>query len=325
MSTVAYPGVFLSGPHCATALAPRPRPKELTKAFVTRTFNDAVQNHFVGETVTAVTQRALPFAAQAITSSLWPVGGRLNSITTDAGLSDFTVTANCTVPTIGTGTVYEYSAGEPLGFGSGEFTINMTVNTATGASDLGVWAVDGNGAIAWDHQPDFLTNQIKAVLKGNLLIRTNTRSRIGGIKSTPQEMKARQTLRDIITEKDWRRYITNGFVMVKGPSGRYYQIFANRSHTVVWEKNKKIHELCIVTDNDCPPTDHVITIKTMVELDEQSVWDEANLRAVGYRDFSSDFPPRQGPMVSLLQRVKELNLANKSYDAAEISIWTLAV
>jgi len=293
MSTVAYPGVFLSGPHCATALAPRPRPKELTKAFVTRTFNDAVQNHFVGETVTAVTQRALPFAAQAITSSLWPVGGRLNSITTDAGC--------------------------------GEFTINMTVNTATGASDLGVWAVDGNGAIAWDHQPDFLTNQIKAVLKGNLLIRTNTRSRIGGIKSTPQEMKARQTLRDIITEKDWRRYITNGFVMVKGPSGRYYQIFANRSHTVVWEKNKKIHELCIVTDNDCPPTDHVITIKTMVELDEQSVWDEANLRAVGYRDFSSDFPPRQGPMVSLLQRVKELNLANKSYDAAEISIWTLAV
>ena len=41
------------------------------------------------------------------------------------------------------------------------------------------------------------------------------------------EVKARETLRDMLTESEWRKYVTNGFVMVKGQS-LWYQVFARQ-------------------------------------------------------------------------------------------------
>lgn len=137
---------------------------------------------------------------------------------------------------------------------------------------------------------------VKQAVRSNLLIRTNSRSKIGNIELTPQELKARQTLRDIISEKEWRRYITNGFIMAKGQSGKFYQIFIDRSHTIVWESNEKIKELCIVAADGCPPTDHVITIKTLVELDEKSVWDGANLH-----ELRKEYTPPTNSKVNLIE------------------------
>jgi hypothetical protein len=94
---------------------------------------------------------------------------------------------------------------------------------------------------------------------------------------TPQEQKARDSLRDILSENDWRRYVTNGFVMVRGPSGKFYQVFANRSHTQVFEKGKNVASLCIHSDASCPPTDHVINMKLLIEMDEALVWHGANI------------------------------------------------
>ena len=95
--------------------------------------------------------------------------------------------------------------------------------------------------------------------------------------NSPQELKARQALRDLITEKEWRRYAIYGFIMVQGASGWWYQISADRTHTVVREKGERVGEICIVTDKACPPTDHVLTIKALIDLDEQAAWDGANV------------------------------------------------
>jgi hypothetical protein len=83
----------------------------------------------------------------------------------------------------------------------------------------------------------------------------------------------------MLSEQDWRRYVTNGFIMVKGSSDYWYQIFAH-SGVNVYKHGKKVHYICIHTDNTCPPSDHVINIKLLVEFDEAAVWKGGNVKQV---------------------------------------------
>ncbi len=137
-----------------------------------------------------------------------------------------------------------------------------------------------------------------SVDRGELPLRLRIRNNLRGSKSgrglllsaTPsiEEMKARETLRDILSEAEWRRYCTNGFVMVRGskdfvnPKGAagpfWYQIFSDQRHTVVFKDGDKVGSLCIHTDGKCPPSDHVINLKLLVEMDEHQIWAGANLR-----------------------------------------------
>lgn len=99
-----------------------------------------------------------------------------------------------------------------------------------------------------------------------------------GTSNDNAELKARATFRDILSEKEYRRYITNGFVVVKGEFGFYYQIFHKRAGYVikVYKNNKFAGTLCIQTDQKCPPTDHVMNLMMRIKFDEVSVWEGAN-------------------------------------------------
>jgi len=127
--------------------------------------------------------------------------------------------------------------------------------------------------------------QLRQAIRSNLLIRVR-----GGNRSAlangvpPQELKARNTLRDMLSEAEYRRYLTNSFIMVRGASNRWYQIFNDRSRIVqVYEKNVKVGTLCIHTLRECPPSDHVINMKVLIELDEAGF-----LKLGNYRDFTKD-------------------------------------
>lgn len=93
---------------------------------------------------------------------------------------------------------------------------------------------------------------------------------------SPSEMKARDTLRDLISERDWRNYVMNGFLMIQGPSGKRYQVFNDQRRIRVFEGRENTYELCIHTDRQCPPTDHVLNLKLFIEFDEDSVWKASN-------------------------------------------------
>jgi len=86
---------------------------------------------------------------------------------------------------------------------------------------------------------------------------------------TPAEQVARETLREIITETEFRRYMRYGFIMVKARSGEEYQVFQNKSHTRVWKNGEIVREICIRLKTEVPSTDNVIAFKTMIETDEQ--------------------------------------------------------
>ena len=114
-------------------------------------------------------------------------------------------------------------------------------------------------------------------MKQNLLIRSTSRSLERSF--SPEEQRARNSLRDLITEKDWRRYVTNGFIMVKGEH-YWYQIF-KQGNIQVYHKGKKTHSICIHTDRSCPPTDHVLNMKLLVEIDERQIWRGGNVYNAG--------------------------------------------
>jgi len=124
-----------------------------------------------------------------------------------------------------------------------------------------------------------LKQVMQSIIKKNISVSIMpSRQEILTIQGSIAEMKARESLRDMLSEKEWRKYLTNGFVMVLGNSGKWYQVFNKQKHLRVYEKGKFIKELCIHTDaSECPPTDHVLNMKIMIECDEQAVWDNSNL------------------------------------------------
>lgn len=92
-------------------------------------------------------------------------------------------------------------------------------------------------------------------------------SLINNIKEN--EQIAIETLREEIMESEFRKYMAFGFINVRALSGKIYQIFRNNHHVKVWENGKVIEEVCIyIPDKSIPPTDRVISIKTMIECDE---------------------------------------------------------
>jgi hypothetical protein len=87
---------------------------------------------------------------------------------------------------------------------------------------------------------------------------------------SPSELVALSSLREMISESDYRKYVVHGFILVTAESGRVYQIFRNRSHTKVWENGVVVEEVCVrISDHNMPATDNVIALKTILEHSEE--------------------------------------------------------
>lgn len=88
-------------------------------------------------------------------------------------------------------------------------------------------------------------------------------------KVTEEEKLSLELLRECLTERAWRRYLKRGFVVVRGASGKEYQLFKNKWHTKVRDKGKVVSEVCSRLTGNVPLTDNVIAFKTMIETDEK--------------------------------------------------------
>jgi hypothetical protein len=108
-------------------------------------------------------------------------------------------------------------------------------------------------------------------LRSNLIIQIKSRSNVSQYPGEAEpERKALETLRETITEAEFRKYLRYGFVLVRGQSGRTYQIFKNQSHCKVWLGGKLVEEVCVrLKDKQIPMTDNVIAFKTMIEASEE--------------------------------------------------------
>jgi len=92
------------------------------------------------------------------------------------------------------------------------------------------------------------------------------------------EWTAIETLREMVTEMEFRRFLKYGFITVKGKSGNIYQIFRDKAHTKVWQNGKVIEEICVrLRDWMIPRTDNLIAFKIMIETDEEEFRKSGNV------------------------------------------------
>jgi hypothetical protein len=110
---------------------------------------------------------------------------------------------------------------------------------------------------------------LKFFLMNNITIHIKSRAKPFADISKA-EATAIGTLREMITETDFRKYLKYGFILVKGQSGHIFQIFRDKAHTKIWKNGKVIKEVCVmIKDDNIPPTDNVIALKTIIETSEK--------------------------------------------------------
>jgi hypothetical protein len=126
-------------------------------------------------------------------------------------------------------------------------------------------------------QPKTLKDIIKKTIWENINVGVIHRSKIFHNLSS-SEWQALETLREMITEKDFRKYLKQGFILVRGPSGLIYQVFRNNQHIKVWDKGNLIEEICVrIQSGDVPLTDNIIAFKTIIETDENEIHQLGNV------------------------------------------------
>lgn len=113
-------------------------------------------------------------------------------------------------------------------------------------------------------------NEFLEKIRNNLSI--CVKSRADDLRNLPKnEQVAIESLREEISESEYRKYMKYGFILVKGQSGKVYQIFRNKWHTKVWRGGILVEEVCvrIKSNQNVPPTDNVLAFMTMIQANEE--------------------------------------------------------
>jgi hypothetical protein len=102
------------------------------------------------------------------------------------------------------------------------------------------------------------------------------------VKKNDPEGRARELLREMVDESDFRRYVTRGFLTVRGKTGLVYQIaYGMPIRCLAPGPNGKYREfesLCVIFKQPgLPPTDQVVMQKLMVQHDEFGLRSIANV------------------------------------------------
>lgn len=98
-----------------------------------------------------------------------------------------------------------------------------------------------------------------------------------------RETRARDTLRSVIGDQRYRRFLRDGFVSVTNPvSGRRYQIPSN-STVKVFENGQQIDSLCILLKGNFTPADRVITLYLLALNNEARLWKMGNRGGPPYK------------------------------------------
>lgn len=159
-----------------------------------------------------------------------------------------------------------------IDFEGGEISLNVEV------FDTNPYRVTEVGAEIYTKMA--MKKEIKKAVQQNLTI--NVKTRVADMLFTrvsSEEMAALECLREMVSESEFRRYIKYGFILVKGASGKVYQIFKNKSHCVVWYNGKVVEEICIRIKNEvkAPASDNVIAFKVMIEAGEAEFRNHGNV------------------------------------------------
>jgi hypothetical protein len=153
-------------------------------------------------------------------------------------------------------------------------------NNTTSATDTTTlttaWRVyyDSNG---WQkpsglYVPKTPQERMREIIKSRISPAVHVRNNPLSHTECERETRARETLKRVVGEAQFRRFLSKGFVTAKGKSGKVYQIFPGHGITKVYYGGKMIERLCVVLPGSFPPTDSVIVRYLLAINNEQMLW-----------------------------------------------------
>jgi hypothetical protein len=123
----------------------------------------------------------------------------------------------------------------------------------------------------------------------------------------PAEIAARETLRRVVGEDKFRRFLCRGYISVKAKSGLVYQIFPGHGTTKVYRNGEPVETLCVVMKGSFPPTDELIMRFLLILNDEADFRAHANrstFTRTARRKKSTDLRPLPQVLQDLRQQPK---------------------
>lgn len=127
-----------------------------------------------------------------------------------------------------------------------------------------------------------------------------------------REERARQTLRKVAGPVEFRRFLSRGFVLIRGKSGDVYQCWPGdfqESITKVWRQGVAIERLCVVLSGGFPPTDSLIMRCLILMNDEAQFRALANVHKVARQTHRAEMAdPHAGKsLVEIYRSIKAGN------------------
>lgn len=205
------------------------------------------------------------------------IGGPVTAFTYGAGA---TITA-ITDDALGAGTTFKtYNTNWRIKYaGTGDLQSDWIPCTTTGMSGyssyyktyssastcyLGQWTWDNYSGEIKPRTPETRLREImRTRMAPVIIVRTPA-----GLAQDQREEAARQTLRRVIGDRKYRRFLSHGHITVRGQSGLVYQIFPGHGITRVYKDGVQTERLCVVMKGDFPPTDSLIMRFLLILNDE---------------------------------------------------------
>ena len=117
-----------------------------------------------------------------------------------------------------------------------------------------------------------------------------------------RELRARETMRRVLGEEEFRRFTRHGFVSIDGKSGLRYQIFPGHGITNVFDGKEMVDRLCVVLRGQFCPTDSLMMRYLMI------LNDEAQFRSFAVKHNVLHYQPKpvdmDTPLTELLKQLK---------------------
>jgi hypothetical protein len=121
-----------------------------------------------------------------------------------------------------------------------------------------------------------------------------------------REQRARYTLRRVIGEEKFKGLLKNGYISIRGKSGRVYQIFPGDGITAVYEGGKMIDRICVKLQGNFPATDNII-MRYLLILNNESEFERLGIkhRVFERRRFEVVQPKVEKNLVELFRELKK--------------------
>jgi len=172
-----------------------------------------------------------------------------------------------------TNTIIRVSADSSTSSNSWETCINGWKITES----TGIPSISTSNIIKWEMISSYISPQekLKQILQKRMTPYIISSRKPMKNPYDAREEKARETLRRVIGDSQFRNFLKNGFVSAKAKSGKIYQIFPGNDMTKVYSSGQLVEKLCIVLKGRFPPTDSVIMRYLMVLNNEDKFREKA--------------------------------------------------